>query len=273
MGDSIREENTTNKELEKQADVEIWEYAFGYTKMAVVKCAIELGIPDAIENHGGPMTLSELSSTLNCSQSLLSRIMRFLVHYRIFLEVSTNNGDSTAYKHTPLSRRMVSNTENSMAALILLESSPVMLAPWHGLSARVRLSGVPFTSAHGKDVWEYASVDDTYSKLINDAMACGARVSVSAVIEGCPEVFDGVRSLVDVGGGNGTTLRLLIKAFPSITKGINFDLPHVVSVAEPFDGIEHVAGDFFVSVPKADAAYIMVSLLVLPSSLICFKIF
>ncbi|KAE8695483.1 hypothetical protein F3Y22_tig00110705pilonHSYRG00040 [Hibiscus syriacus] len=34
--------------------------------MAVVKCAIELGIPDAIHNHGSRMTFSELTTTLRC---------------------------------------------------------------------------------------------------------------------------------------------------------------------------------------------------------------
>ncbi|KAK2665656.1 hypothetical protein Ddye_004230 [Dipteronia dyeriana] len=256
IGETKRRVKTRDEEEEEKAEVEIWEYTFGFVKMAVVKCAIELGIADAVENHGGPMTLSELSSTLSCSPSSLSRIMRFLVHYRIFREVPASHGGTTAFEHTPISRRLISQVQTSMAAFILLESSPVMLAPWHNLSAQARIDGAPFMAEHGKDVWDYAAVDGAHSKLINDAMACGARAAVPAVIEGCPEVFDGVGSLVDVGGGNGTTLRLLVQALPSI-KGINFDLPHVVSVAEDCDGVEHVGGDFFNSVPEADAAFLM----------------
>ncbi|KAL5858554.1 hypothetical protein ACOSQ3_006012 [Xanthoceras sorbifolium] len=258
MGETNRQVKTREEEEEEEgkAEVEIWEYTFGFVKQAVVKCAIELGIADAIENHGGPMTLSELSSTLSCSSSSLSRIMRFLVHHRVFREVPANHGSPTAFEHTPISRRLSSHEPTSMAALILLESSPVMLAPWHSLSVRALINGAPFTAAHGKDVWDYAAVDEAHSKLINDAMACGARATVPAIIEGCPEVFDGVGSVVDVGGGNGTTLQLLTKALPSI-RGINFDLPHVVSVAEDCDGVEHVGGDFFESVPKADAAFLM----------------
>ncbi|KAE9447503.1 hypothetical protein C3L33_20597, partial [Rhododendron williamsianum] len=44
--------------------------------MAVVKCAIQLGIPDALEAHGGPATLLDLSSALGCSPSALHRVMR-----------------------------------------------------------------------------------------------------------------------------------------------------------------------------------------------------
>jgi hypothetical protein len=244
---------------EEQAEVAIWKYAFGFTEMAVVKCAIELGIADAIESHGSPMTLSELSSALTCAPSPLYRIMRFLMHRGIFKEELTTHG-FPGYAQTSLSRRLIRNGERSMAALILLESSPVMLAPWHSLSARVLANeNAPFDVAHGEDVWSYAAENPAHSKLINEAMACGARKVVPAMIHGCPEVFDGLSSLVDVGGGNGTALQMLVKAFPSL-QGINFDLPHVVSVAAESIGVEHVGGDMFSSVPKADAAFLQVTM-------------
>lgn len=149
-----------------------------------------------------------------------------------------------------------------MAAFILLESSPPMLAPWHGLSARVMARGTSaFEAAHGEDVWKYAEANPGHARLIDEAMACDARVAVPAIIDGCSDVFDGVRTLVDVGGGNGTALRMLVKGCPWISKGINFDLPHVASVAEKCEGIEHVGGDMFEFVPKADAVFLMVNIL------------
>ncbi|KAJ6386129.1 hypothetical protein OIU77_029153 [Salix suchowensis] len=245
-------------EEEAQAEVEIWKYLFGFTNMAVVKCAIELGIADAIENNECPMTLSELSSSLGCAPSSLYRIMRFLVHHNIFKEKPCSHG-ATAYVQTALSRRLLKKGEKSMADLLLFESSHVMLAPWHNLSSRVlKDKSSPFEGAHGDDVWKYASKNPVHSKLLDDAMACDARLVVPEIVEGCPEVFDGVRTLVDVGGGNGTTLQMLVKAFPWI-QGINFDLPYVVSVAPESEGVKHVGGDFFEYVPKADAAFLKVS--------------
>ncbi|TYH78163.1 hypothetical protein ES332_D04G206400v1 [Gossypium tomentosum] len=200
------------EEEEARAEVDIWNYVFGYAKIAVVKCAIELGIANVIENYGSPMPLSELATALRCEPSRLYRIMRFMVHDRIFKQEPINQ-HTVGFSSTPLSRRLIKDGENSMAPFILLESSPTWLAPWHSLSAR-------------------------------------------ATIEGCPEVFDGVESLVDVGGGNGTTLSLLVKAFPWI-RGINFDLPHVVAVAPKSGSIENVGGDMFMSIPNADAAFLM----------------
>ncbi|KAI5647764.1 hypothetical protein M9H77_33769 [Catharanthus roseus] len=240
------------QEEEAQAQIDIWKYVFGFTEMAVVKCAIELGIADVIERHEGPMKLDDLSSSLNCSPSALYRIMRFLTRRRIFKEVNAG-----IYVQTPLSRRFMRNGEKSMADFVLLESSRVMLEPWHGLRGRVLADGAPaFDAVHNDDVWKYAERNPAHSKLINDAMACDSRLAVSAIVEGCSEVFNGINSLVDVGGGNGTTMGNLVKAFPWI-KGINFDLPHVVSEAPNQPGVEHVGGDMFKSVPKADAAFIM----------------
>ncbi|XVE48795.1 hypothetical protein DITRI_Ditri01bG0031400 [Diplodiscus trichospermus] len=243
-------------EEDARAGVDIWNYAFGYVKMAVVKCAIELGIADAIESHGSPMTLTELTTALGCESSRLYRIMRFLVHYQIFKEEPISQG-SIGFSQTPLSRRLIKHGEKSLAPLILLESSPVMLAPWHSLSAHVLESGnLPFEAANGMDLWSYAEANPGHSKLIDEGLACFARQTVPAIIEGCPEVFDGIGNLVDVGGGNGTALRILVKAFPWI-RGINFDLPHVVAVAPKFDGIENVGGNMFECIPNADAAFIM----------------
>ncbi|XP_020220144.1 acetylserotonin O-methyltransferase [Cajanus cajan] len=240
------------EELEEaQAQIDIWKYIFGFVELAVVKCAIELGIAEAIEKHASPMTLEELSSTLACDSLLLNRIMRFLVHRKIFKVTPTG------YSQTPLSRRLMRNGQHSMAGMLLLESNPVMLAPWHSLSARVLVNGNPsFAKAHGEDVWRYAEAHLDHSNLINEAMACDAKLVMPTVIESCSEAFDGVKSLVDVGGGNGTAMSILAKACPWI-RCINYDLPHVIAEASKCDGVELVAGDMFLSVPKADAAFFM----------------
>ncbi|KAK7848913.1 acetylserotonin o-methyltransferase [Quercus suber] len=188
------------------------------------------------------MTLYELSSTLGCAPSPLYRIMRFLMHRGIFKGKLARQG-SPGYAQTPLSRRLMKHGEHSMAALILLESNPVMLTPWLSLSARVLADGTSsFEVAHGEDIWSYSASNPAHGQLINEAMACDARVIVPAMIHGCPEVFDGLSSLVDVGGGNGKTLKVLVKAFPWL-RGINFDQPHVVSVAGVISGVENVGGD------------------------------
>ncbi|KAK4391104.1 Caffeic acid 3-O-methyltransferase [Sesamum angolense] len=69
------------------------------------------------------------------------------------------------------------------------------------------------------------------------------------------KVYDGFGSLgsiVDVGGGTGATLAIIVANYPSVC-GINFDLPQVLRNAPSYNGIEHIGGDMFVEVPKGDA--------------------
>ena len=48
--------------------------------------------------------------------------------------------------------------------------------------------------------------------------------------------FEGVSTLIDVGGGTGATLHTIVSKYPTI-KGINFELPHVIEDAPAYEGI------------------------------------
>lgn len=160
-----------------------------------------------------------------------------------------------------------------MPPLILLESGPVMLVPWLSLSNRVR-GGIgndaPFHLAYGEDLWSYAANHPSHNKLFNDAMACDARSAMPQIIKGCPSLFEWVSTVVDVGGGDGTTLSMLVKAFPWI-RGINYDLPHVSNSSIPnSDRMEHVGGDMFDSILKADVVFLKVGLITMHNQSTCY---
>jgi hypothetical protein len=240
-------EGEASKEAAGQARVKMWNFALGFTTIGVLKSAIDLGIADALESRQVPTTLAELSSTLECSPSALYRIMRFLIHHGIFKEETTTKGHK-GYAQTELSRLLVKNAENSMAPLLMYEFAPVMLAPCLALTSRVLDKGTSDSEAPN-----LALSDPDHDKLHTAAWSMDAKAAVAAVVHGCPEVFGGMRSLVDVGGGDGTTLCELIKSFPFI-RGINYDLPHVVSTLPNYKGVKHIGGDMFVSVPEANTA-------------------
>ncbi|KAK1370387.1 xanthohumol 4'-O-methyltransferase-like [Heracleum sosnowskyi] len=255
MAEITKGEATNGNDETAQAQVDIWRFVFGFAEMAVAKCAIELGIPDILENHGDPMTLSQLSTALSCSSAALFRIMRFLMNRGIFKEKITKEG-CMGYVQTPLSRLLTKDGHNSLAPLLLFQNSSVIITPWHFLSACVMDNNLSaFAYAYGKDTWKYTAENPGHNKFFEEAMACDTRRTVPAVLDGCPELFTGLSSVVDVGGGDGTALRILIKTCPWI-HGINFDLPHVLSLAPECEGIEHVGGDMFISVPKANVAFL-----------------
>ncbi|KAG9441601.1 hypothetical protein H6P81_017455 [Aristolochia fimbriata] len=244
---------------EQELQLQTWKYALGFVDAAVIKCAIELGIADTINDHGGHMTLSELAQTLDCAPSFLFRILRYLVHQGLFDERTRDGETVTGFTLTPIARRLllIKDRDASMAGFLLLQTSPVVLKPWHFLSGRVRTNGSPaFEAAHGVDVWSYASKDIAHGEHFNNALASVAKTTVRAILHESVGVFEGLSTVVDVGGGNGTAMRMLVEKCPWIS-AINFDTPHVVEAAPQIQGVQHIGGDMFQSVPKADAAYLM----------------
>ncbi|XP_042494012.1 probable O-methyltransferase 3 [Macadamia integrifolia] len=66
-------------------------------------------------------------------------------------------------------------------------------------------------------------------------------------------LFEGIGSIVDVGGGNGEAAKEIVKEFPSI-KCTVFDLPQMMkNNSEKRSEVEWVERDMFNSVPRADA--------------------
>uniref|UniRef100_A0A7N0UX78 O-methyltransferase n=1 Tax=Kalanchoe fedtschenkoi TaxID=63787 RepID=A0A7N0UX78_KALFE len=251
---SVGAETVQEDREEALAKVEIWRYVYGFVEIAVVSCAVELGIPDLLEGRDQPVPLEDLASATGSDPQLLSRVMRFLINRRIFKE---GPASSPGYVQTPLSRLLMKTRGGSQASLLQLMSSPAMMDPLQYLSRYLKGEvSLPFVGAHGVDLWGYGAAHREDCDLFRLAMACCARGTVPALIRAYPEVFEGVRSVVDVGGSDGTALRILVGACPWI-HGINFDLPHVVSNAQKIHGVEHVGGDMFVHVPEADAAFIM----------------
>ncbi|KAH9680543.1 O-methyltransferase ZRP4 [Citrus sinensis] len=68
----------------------------------------------------------------------------------------------------------------------------------------------------------------------------------------CKQIFEGLGTLVDVGGGNGSFSRIISEAFPGI-KCTVLDLPHVVANLPEADNFKYIAGDMFQFIPPADA--------------------
>ena len=251
-------------EAELQGQADIWKYMLGFADSMAVKCAVELRIADIINMNGGPMTLSQIIAGIPDAHSpdisYLTRIMRLLVRRKIFTTQSHHHpseGGDTLYGLTHSSRWLLHDSKMTLAPMLLMEDHPLLMAPWHCFSQCVKEGGIAFKKAHGREVWDFGSVNPEFNKLFNDGMACTANIVVNTIVSEYKDGFGSVGSLVDVGGGTGSVLAEIVKSYPHI-KGINFDLPHVVATAPIYDGITHIGGDMFEAVPNADAVFMKV---------------
>ncbi|VVA99571.1 unnamed protein product [Arabis nemorensis] len=111
-----------------------------------------------------------------------------------------------------------------------------------------------FSSAHGMKCFEYICSDDQFGEMFNRTMSETSTMIIKKVLE-VYKGFEDVNTLVDVGGGLGTIIGLITSKYPHI-RGINFDLAPVLACAPLSPGVEHMAGDMFVEVPKGDAIFL-----------------
>lgn len=128
------------------------------------------------------------------------------------------------------------------------------MSPCYCFGDCVRTGSVAFEMAHGRKIWDLASENPELNRLFNEGMACTSKIFVRALMEEYKDGFESIRSLVDVGGGIGAALAMIIKSYPHI-QGINFDLPHVIATAPANEGITHIGGDMFETIPHADAVF------------------
>ncbi|CAI0438956.1 unnamed protein product [Linum tenue] len=118
----------------------------------------------------------------------------------------------------------------------------------------------PFAFAHGgKKLYEVCSADAGFGQLLAESMGGDSWMFSRAMVANCKEAFEGLSSLVDVGGSTGTTAKVIAEAFPSIHCTV-FDLPNVVAAAaaaasaESLPNLDYVGGDMFTDdIPPADA--------------------
>ncbi|MCD7462215.1 hypothetical protein HAX54_048011 [Datura stramonium] len=252
--DSMKEE-----EIVLKGQAEVYKYMFAFADSMAIKCAVELRIADIIYSHGHKMiTLSQIATNIDSSSSphtnYLQRIMTFLVRRKIFT-AATSPGGETLYGLTPISRWLLHDTKLSVAPMFLLENSPILMAPWHYFSSCVKEGGIAFKKAHGCEIFEMASKDEELNKNFNNGMNSVTRNIMKEIIKRYKDGFNSITSLVDVGGGTGVAMSEIVKAYPHI-KGVNFDLPHVVSIAQKYEGVHHVGGDMFQDIPPTDAVFL-----------------
>ncbi|KAK3404105.1 hypothetical protein EUGRSUZ_K00449 [Eucalyptus grandis] len=229
----------------------------------VLKTALELDVLEIMAKAGPGTCLSprEIASQLPTKNpdvpTMLDRILRLLATHSVVTCTMHKLPDGRAerlYGIAPVCKFLTKNEDGvSVASLCLMNHDKVLMESWYHLKDAVLEGGVSFDRAYGMNAFEYTRTDPRFNKVFNKAMSDVSTITMKQVLE-TYKGFDGLKSVVDIGGGTGAVLNMIVSKYPSI-KGINFDLPHVIANAPSYPGVEHVGGDMFVSVPTGDAIF------------------
>nr|BAM37633.1 3'-hydroxy-N-methylcoclaurine-4'-O-methyltransferase [Eschscholzia californica] len=247
-----------NEEVDIKAQAHLWNIIYGFADSLVLRSAVELGIADIIKNNNGSITVSELASKLpisNVNSDNLYRVLRYLVHMGILKETkSTINGGEIKklYSLEPVGSLLVKDAERNMVPIVLGMTQQDFMIPWHYIKEGLGEGSTAFEKGMGMTLWEYLEGHPEQGHLFNVGMEGETRLLTKTLIESCKDTFEGLSSLVDVGGGNGTTIKAISEAFPHIKCSL-YDLPHVVADSHDLPNIEKIPGDIFKFIPNAQA--------------------
>ncbi|XP_062016885.1 (S)-scoulerine 9-O-methyltransferase-like [Rosa rugosa] len=237
------------------------------TQMAL-KAAIELNVFNIIANSGpgAHLTSKEIVSQIsntnpNAAAANLKRILRVLsVHSLLSVsQRSSSSGDKTmleeAYGLTKETLCLVPNEDGvSLAPYIMLASDLDVVKCYSMLKDTVLEPGsLLFKKAHGMSAFEHMFDKPDLTNLFNEAIGQSTIINFEDVLK-VYKGFEEVKELMDVGGGNGTTIAKVVASYPHI-HGINFDLPNVIAqaTAKYQAGVKYVGGDMFKLIPNAQS--------------------
>jgi len=230
----------------------------GATATSLLYIAAELGLCDILA--AGPATGDELAACTNADAAVLTRVLRGLAVIGI---VETD--DARTYSLAPMGHALRSDVPDSVLPMARLMAHPIATRAWGGLLHSVKTGENAFEHAVGVDFMTYFVTHPAFAQTFNTFMGRTTAGVTPAVISAYD--FTGIDTFVDVGGGDGTLLRAVLRSYPQ-ANGLILDLPHAAAQAEQLiaqdnlgDRCRFVDGDFFRRVPAGADAYLLKSVL------------
>ncbi len=235
----------------------IFNLIFGTIRAKAVYVAAKLGVADELAD--GPLAVGELARRTDADPDALYRVLRALAAEGLFEEV-----EPRTFAVTDLGRLISEDAPGSRKYLSLMLAEQTDPVFDHMLEV-VRTGKPAAVSTFGKPYFHWLGDNPEAAEIFNKAMGTGAAARLPTLLP--LGIWAEARSVVDVGGGNGTAVAALLKQHPHL-RGIDFDLPQVGAEAEALLAAEGVAdratfeaGNFFETVPSGGDVYVLLQIL------------
>ncbi|RDX65397.1 Caffeic acid 3-O-methyltransferase, partial [Mucuna pruriens] len=247
---------------ENKARLAILELAHMMSVPMSLIAIINLKVPEAIWQDGSntPLSAAQILDRIRPhgggDAENLQRVLRLLTSYDIFVE-HLSISDQRKYSLTHVGKTLVDDDQGlSYAYYILQHHQDALMRSWPLVGEAVEdPTREPFVKANGESAIEYYTKRPDVMPLIYKSLS-GMCVPFMREMLQVYDGFQGVETLVDVGGNSGVSLRMIMEKYPNVHKGINYDLPDMVATAPHIPGVTHVGGNAFESVPSGDAIFV-----------------
>src|SRR4051812_12087717 len=247
-----RKETAMNQDV--PPTLRVLEMGMGMWFARGLAAAAELGVGD--RRAGGARTSAELARELSVDEGVLFRLLRTLASRGVFREVSGKK-----FEQTELSACLREGVPGSVRNTVMMCNRPWNLRSHEEIGYSLKTGKPAFDKVFGMDSWKWFAKNPEDQENFNRSMT-----EISAGRQaGAVGAYDwrGISTIVDVGGGHGHLLGMVLKANPGM-RGVVFDQPHVVTgAAAVLKGLgvaeraETVGGSFFERVPGEFDAVMM----------------
>lgn len=226
---------------------------FRIYQMTVAACRLRL--PDLVA--GGPKTADELAAETGTHPESLQRVLRGLAVCGVLVEMPDGK-----FGPTPLSDTFRSDKPGLRNMTIMLSEEGYQA--WGDLMYSLRTGKSAYVHLFGKSHFDRLGEDPEMAAHFNSAMVeFSSRVAATFA---AAYDFTGVRTAVDVGGGNGAVLTAVLQAHAGM-RGVLFDLAQGLAGAHEklvAAGVAERAtlqeGSFFEAVPSGADLYLLKSI-------------
>lgn len=227
----------------------------GMTTSQLIYAVAKLGIADLLKD--GAKSYTELAESTQTHAPSLYRALRALASIGIFAEINDHH-----FQLTPLAEFLRSDVPNSMQGLaIWMGGENYRWQTWDKILYSIKTGKPAFDYVHQIPLFEYFEKHPEAGKIFNQAMSSTSAIYNSAIVADYD--FSSIKTLVDIGGGQGFFLTAILQANPNLN-GIVYDLPHVVTEATKQikslnlnDRCTIASGSFFESIPSGGDVYMM----------------
>lgn len=232
----------------------------GYWVSRMIYVAAKLGLADLLKK--GPRTAEDLASATGVKAWALYRMMRTLAGYGVFQEIKGKR-----FKLTPLGATLRTGVPASMHGFALMLVEKHVWYAWEQLLYALQTGDLPFNKIYGTPFYKYLEDHPDDLEVFGEAMTSLSGTENPAIAAAYQKTYKsaGIGTLVDVAGGHGSLLAMMLKANKKLN-GVLFDTPAVIARARTDQHVTAnavagrctlVAGDFFESVPAGGDAYLM----------------
>ena len=245
---------STERDPQLPPQAVLYRLAVGHYVSRALGLVAKLGVADLLA--AGPRGAEDLAAATGTHAGALRRVLRLVASVGIL----TENEDGR-FELTPLGDCLRADSPGSARAAVLLFAGERVQESWKDLEYCVRTGEPAFRKRGVSDPFVEMATSPEDAANFDAAMAEFTRLTAIAV--SATYDFSGLRTLVDVGGGNGALLIGILTAHPDLD-GIVFDQPHVAERATAeidrsglADRCRAVGGDFFDAVPEGGDAYVL----------------